>query len=322
MTFNQIELDVFRRLNYADSPASAVKTRIDGFINQRHRRILSMPGLSRLRDDTLPLTTIANTATYAMGPAVSRIKAIFDAATNQTRLTERTLSWVRTVDPGSNPGTPEAWIPLSLRQVQTQPSAATGLWAVSTSASDTQNVFIETVRTGGYPHQSSATALTGTTRVQIGTLTDHIEIDKFYVSAAAAGAISLYDAAAQGNELARIPIGGTYGRYLTIRLWPTPSSAWTFSVDYTRELYDMVNATDEPLLPPDFHYLLAVGARIDEYEKLDDDRAVKAQGEWDRGIARLQNYVLNSPDYIIVPGGASQVKESNLGSWYPAGSGW
>lgn len=319
MNLNAIELDVTRRLNYSDVPPPAVKSRLDGFVNQRHRQILAMPGMQRLRDDSITFASVASQATYAMGPAVSRINTIYDGTTNQLKLEERTIQWLRRVDPRlASAGTPEAWIPLSIKQTQAQP-ATTGLWAVSTSASDTQQVFVESVRTGGYGNVSAAVTLTGTSRVQIGTLTDHISVEKFYLSTPAVGAVSLYDAVTSGNLLATIPIGSTYARYLTIQLWPTPSGVVTYTVDYTREIADMVNASDEPLLPPDFHYLLSVGVRLDEYEKLDDDRRQLMQDQWDKGIKRLQHYVINNADYLVIPGESRRPRLSNLGPGFPAG---
>lgn len=321
MTLNQIQLDVYRRTNNSDSPATAVSTRITSFINQRHRQILAMPGMERLRDDNLTFATVASTKTYAMGPAVSRIKAIYDGTTNQLKLAERTLQWLRTADPrNTTTGTPEAWVPLSIKQVQAQPAAACTLHAISTSSSDNSGVtiYVEYTRTGGYRGSATKT-LNGIADVTVTTDTDVIEVDKVYLSAAAVGTVTLLDGLA-GNVLATIAKGQTYGRYLWIQLWPTPAAAVTFNVDYTREIADMANANDEPLLPPDFHYLLSVGARLDEYEKLNDPRIAIVQNQWDRGIKRLQHYVINSPDYVIVPGGASRPGFSNLGANYPAGS--
>jgi hypothetical protein len=320
VTFNEIQLDVNRRLNFNDSPAAAVTTRLNTFINQRHRQILSMPGIDRLRDDNTTFASVASQATYAMGPSISRIKTIYDGTTNQMKLVERTLQWLRTADPRlASTGTPEAWIPLSIKQVQAQPAAACNLHVISTSASDTGTCYVEYTRTGNYRSSASAT-MTGSVDKALTTTTDVIRADKFYLSAVAVGTVTLLDAAG-GTVLATIPPGQSYGRYIWMQLWPTPSGVVTYNVDYTREIYDMANAFDEPLLPPDFHYLLSVGARIDEYEKMDDDRRKLAYGEWQLGISRLRNYLINSPDYVIVPGGRTQ-SASNLGPYYPAGSGW
>lgn len=322
VTFNQLQLDLNRRLNYQDAPAAAVQNRLNGFLNQRHRQILAMPGIDRLRDDNTSFATTASKATYAMGPAVSRIKAIYDGTTNQLKLTERTVQWLRTMDPRlSAMGTPEAWIPLSIKQVQAQPVAACDLHVISTSASDGAGTtcFVEYTRTGGYRGTASH-ALNGITDVALTSTGDVIEVDKVYLSAAAVGTVTLLDGLA-GNVLTTIPIGQTYGRYLWIQLWPMPSSVWTFNVDYTREINDMSNSTDEPLLPPDFHYLLSLGARIDEYEKMQDARANGLVPYWEKGISRLRNYVINSAEYLIVPGGQNRVQWNNLGGQYPSG-GW
>lgn len=323
MNLSDIQTDIYRRCKYSDTPAASVTNRINGFINQRHRQILSMPGIARLRDDNITFASVASQKYYAMGPAISRIKTIYDGTTNQRKLEERTLSWIRLMDPRNSAlGTPEAWIPISLKQVQTQPAAACTLHAISSSASDGASVtlYVEYIRTGGY-RVSKSHALNGITDVTVSTDADVIEVDKCYLSAAAVGTVTLLDGLA-GNVLATINPGQTYGRFLWIQLWPTPSSVWTYNVDFTREIFDMSNATDEPLLPPDFHFLVALGARIDEYEQLGDSRLATAKADWALGISRLKDYVTNSPDYLIVPGGQQRVNWSNLGSMYPAGSGW
>lgn len=322
VTFNEILADLYRRLNFDSAPATTVSTRLKAFTNQRHRQILTMPGMEQLRDSPVPMTfaSVASQATYALGPNVARIKDIYDGNTNQLKLTERSLQWLRTMDPRStSTGTPESWIPMSFAQVQTQPSAATGLYVKSTSASDgaSTTAYIETTRTGGY-RASSSVAMGGVTGTLIGTLTDHIAVEKFYLSVAAVGTVTLETAASGGTVLATIPIGQTMGRYRIIQLWPIPSSVWTYSVDFTREIADMVNATDEPLLPSDFHYLLSLGARIDEYEKMDDDRRVPLLRDWKTGTDALKNFVINNPDYFFVPGGRVSLG-SNLGGMYPAG---
>lgn len=322
VTFSEISADVYRRLNFDTTPATAVQTRIKAFINQRHRQILAIPGMELLRDAPKPMTfaSVASQSTYAMGPNVARIKDIYDGTTNQLKLTERSVQWLRTMDPRStNTGTPESWIPITTAQVQTQPSAATGVYVKSTSASDgaSTTAYIETARTGGY-RASASVAMNGVTGTLIGSQTDHIEVDKFYLSAVAVGTVTLETAASGGTVLATIPPGQSYARFLIIQLWPIPSAVVTYSVDFTREIADMVNATDEPLLPSDFHPLLSTGARIDEYEKMDDDRRTALLRDWKVGTDALKNFVINGPDYLIVPGG-SNAQGSNLGGMYPAG---
>jgi hypothetical protein len=94
------------------------------------------------------------------------------------------LEDVLQADPGlTSTGSSDRYINRGWQQVAVQPAAATGLWAVSSSASDTtQSIKVETVRTGGLS-SSAAVTLNGTTRVQVAALTDHIEVTKFYSSA-------------------------------------------------------------------------------------------------------------------------------------------
>lgn len=219
-------------------------------------------------------------------------------------------------------GYPLRYAVVGYQPVSRQPSAATGLWAVSSAAGDTtQHAFVESLTTGAYPNQtiSGGTALNGTTRVQIGTLTSHVEVTKFYLDAPGVGSISLYDAVTAGNELARIPIGLTTARYLGVAWHPVQTADVTLYADVTRAVFDLVNGTDEPMLPPDFHYVVTLGARMKEYEVLDDARVAQARADYVKGQNALRSWVLNDGDRIAslrpVP-----VGWSSLGAMYPAGS--
>ena len=321
MTLTQLLADCYRRLNHPTSPPSAVTTRLTAFLNDAHRQILTRPGMERLRDDVMTFASVANQARYGLPPNIARIKSITDR-TNDLRLALRTLDTLRSEDPGlTASGTPDGYVPISYQPVAVQPSAATGIWAVSSSASDTAGptVSIDTFTTGGYRHTPSATALTGTSRVQLGSRTDIIEITKFILSASCVGYISLYDAATNGNELARIEPGKTAGRYVGIQLDPVPSAAITYYVDYTRVIPDLSAATDEPLLPEDFHWVLVAMACRMEYAKTDDTRYAQMVAEEERGVRALRSWVLYPPDFRAVSG-VEETDRSNLGSWYPSGT--
>lgn len=319
MTFAEIQLAIYRALNQGDTPAAGVIARVKQSINSVHRDVLARPGMELLRDDTFTFASVAAQARYGLSSNIAFIKAVSER-TNQWRLEARSLSWLRTQDPGLvASGNPSIYVPIGWMQVQIQPPAATGLWAVSSAAGDTtQDVFTESFRTGGYL-QKNTTRLTGTTRVLIGTSADHVEVDKFYLSAVGVGTISLFDASSGGNELARIAIGQLNAHYYGIQLWPTPGAAVTYYVDYTRQIVDMVNDTDEPLLPLDFHDLIADGVKVKEYEKADDTRLSVAKSSFDRRIGDLQYRILNPADYKPVRG-ADRLGYSNLGGWYPSGT--
>lgn len=315
MNLSSILADLYRRLDYTSTPPAAITTRLTAFVNTTHRQILTTPGMDTLRDDVLTFASVLNQVRYGLPPAISRIEAITDRTT-QLKLRQIALSDIRAMDPGLvQTGPSDAYVNHGYQQVQTQPSAATGLWAVSSAAGDTtQSVKVESVRTGGYQY-SGAVTLTGTSRVAVGTFTDHLEVDKFYLSAVGVGTISLFDAVTAGNELARIAIGGTYARYLAIQLYPTPASAITYYVDYVREILDMVNATDEPLLPQDFHYLLIEGALLKEWTKLDDTRRSVAQTDYTKGLNAMKYFVNCPPDFL--PSRRGQMRErSRFGAYF------
>lgn len=316
MNLTAMLADLYRRLDYTATPPGTITTRLTSFVNTTHRQILGTPGLDTMRDDTLTFASVTTQAVYGLPPAISRIEAITDRTT-MLKLTQRALSEIRASDPGLvQTGPADQYVNRGYQQVQLQPTAATGLWVVSSSAADvTQSVKIESVRTGGYAYSGAAT-LNGTTRVAVGAFTDHVEVTKCYLSATGAGFVSLFDAAAAGNELARIAIGGTYARYLGIQLYPTPNSAITYFVDYVRSIADIVNGTDEPLLPEDFHWLLVEGALIKEWTKLDDSRRTAAQQDYTRGLSALK-YFVNCPADLLPSRGAQTAGRSRFGAYFP-----
>lgn len=325
MTLSAMLATLYRRTNYASSPASEITTLFTDYIAETLQEVISEPGIGEYVTEHIPPITFASVASqaqYTVPSTVSRIDSISERTNNLT-LEMRTREWYRVTEPNPtiNTGTPSVWVPFGYQAVASQPAAATGLWVVSTSAGDVQNAFIETVRTGGYPRVEAATAVTGVTRKALGTpLTDHIEVTKFYLSTVAIGTVSLYDAATLGNELARIPVGQTFSRYLGFALWPTPAAAITYYVDGENALPDMANATDEPPFPSRFHRILIDGSLWRYWDKKDDERAVLARKKYERGIKQLRYYVTCPPDFLPARGG-EVMGRSRFGGSYPVTKG-
>lgn len=323
MTFADLLSDVYRRTRYSSSPASDVVTRIKALCNETQQELAEDPRLASLLRGTTTFATTASQAAYGLPPNIGRLTKIRDTS-NRWALRQESLDWYRTVwTDTTDEGTPDRYVLLGPKPVKLQPSAATGVWAVSSSGSDTAiTASLEAIRTGGYVHQPSATTLTGTSRVQLGSQTDYEEITDFYLSAAPVGDVSLYDAASNGNVLAVIPKGQTRATYPWIAFVPTPSASITYALDYERIVTDLVNNTDEPYwLPAQFHRLIGLGARKKEYEFQADDRLVVAADEYDKTLRLLLAYVNAPPDAVLVPGGR-RFGRSDLGSQYPAGTIW
>jgi hypothetical protein len=133
--------------------------------------------------------------------------------------------------------------------------------------------------------------MTGATAVAFSPTTV-IDITKFYLSAAAVGTVTLHEDAEGGTTLATIRAGATNSRYRRIALVPTPSAAVTYTIDYERNIADLVNGTDEPVLPEKFHYLLGIGGRMKEYEKIKDlSRWTLAKQEYESGLKKLKFWI-------------------------------
>lgn len=291
MTFQGLKQDAFARLSFASSPASEVDTRIGRYVNRWHRKILSMPCFRSFRRVQVTQASVADTFDY--GIALAELYYITER-TNDIRLRKRTEDWWRKTypDPTADTGTPGYWVPLGYTRTQRRPSDASELFVISTSGSDTGTAYVEAIRSGGYPRSLSVT-MTGVTGVSLSTaITDIVDVVGFYVSAAAAGTITLREDSGTGTVLSTIPIGASYPRFLRYALAPTPSAAITYYLDGLADIVDMAQTTDRPLTPEDFHDLLVDGAVHDEWvTKGRRMEARELRGEIERRIQDLRAWV-------------------------------
>lgn len=318
MTLNSIQLAIYRRCNYADTPAADVVTRILQWINIWHQRILAKPGMEDIRDSLLTFASVAGQTTYAMPQGITRIDDIFEAITPRS-LKLGSISWIRQYDPQLlATGVPEVYAAVSGSQVTQNPVVASGVWVVSTNAADvTQIAHLDGLRTGGYRSGDQYATLNGTTRVAIGAFTDFIDLHKAFITAAGQGDISFFDAAVAGNELARISAGRTSQKQYVIQLWPKPTTTITYQVDCKRVVDDMTVPTDVPTLPAEFHWLLVEAGSFEEWTRKSDPRATQAMTQLTDGIKDLRNWATNLPDYKPKSGERFD-RPSRLGGQYPA----
>lgn len=316
MTLREIIDAVLEEVGYSSTGASQdVRVRLRRRVNEHHRRLLSMPTLSRLLRDSYSTTfaSVSGTATYGLPPSIGRINAIYEG-TNDIKLVQRSLTWLREEDAGlSSTGTPEAYIPLGVGPVKSQPSTASTVVAVSTDASDTDISLMFDYLDASGVRTKTPTTLSGTTPVTLATGVS--EILGVTLAPEARGTVSL---SINTVEIASIPIGASSSRYLRVQLWPTPTAAITYTVDATRDSTDMVEDNEEPLLPRDFHYLLVLGAVADEMLMRDDTRYEAKRLDMEQGKRDLNHWVWNNADYL--PAGGPSARPSRLGGWFPAGS--
>ncbi len=328
MNLSALLVDLYGDLRYTSTPPAATIARLTRYLNRTQRELLSLPGLSRLRDDTLPIVTTANQAQCGLPQVVARLQAIVDR-TNNYRLLQVPLSELRSSDPSQTflGGPPVRYAVVGERHVQQQPAAACELFVdigTSTYTASTILVYVEGIRSDG-----SLVTITKTLNVTLPTQslatteTAIIAVTKFYLKATSVPttpqATILRSVSGVGTELARIGVGQTNARYLTVEWSPIPTGASTFYADVTRHINELVEANDEPFLPPDLHYVLTLGARAKEYEYLDDARKASALAEYRAGQIALKSWILNDGDRIA---SLRPIRRgfSSLGPMYPAGS--
>ena len=162
--------------------------------------------------------------------------------------------------------------------------------------------------------------MTGTTAVSLSaSITSFLDITDFYLSVAAVGTVTLHEDATGGTELARITLGALRPRYYGFYLYPTPSAAVTYYVDYVREVVDLVNNTDEPPLPTNLHPMLVAFVVAREFElKGDQDRYMIAASRYQKWMNRLKSQTQALADDLPVMGGGRRTEYSRLGGYYPA----
>jgi hypothetical protein len=331
MTLNDIELDVYRRLDYADTPPPSVKNRIDGFINQRHRQLLASDRMRPLRLATTTLTSIPLRSSYGLPFGCARVSRVTDQD-NDVLLGTQTYEWVRehAPNPQDTTGTPTHWIPLGFSPVATRPSTA-ALWMASLDDPPGTAITFTLVLVGDYNGRPGQTVTVSpvmsspdpTVRNPITLPVGFTPSDivRFSADTVLAGSVAIFDTGTQGtgNLISQISAGQTKARYYRVGLYPVPSAAILYWIDYEREIRDLTAPLDEPLLPVDFHDLIAVLARMDEYEFKSDDRWQATRDIADERTKQLRSWVENHDAYRFhaIPVAPTT---SRLGPWFPSGT--
>jgi hypothetical protein len=97
-------------------------------------------------------------------------------------------------------------------------------------------------------------------------------------------------------------------------LYPTPTDVITYLADTELYLSDLAADGSSPvLIPDDFHFLLELGATMDEFVKTDDGRYTTVKAEYEAGLRDLRYRLARQR--ASAPGPKAM---SSLGSWFPA----
>lgn len=316
MILSEIRAACYQRLGWDASPEQDITTRVDQFINDTIKEVLSdrqCAKLRRLKD--VSFSTVASLP-CALPQAATRIHSIIDR-TNRRLLDEVPDGWIEARDPSRAFTTtaPVAYAITGYSQpVVRQPAASGQMTVRSTSASDTtQTAYIEVMTEDGYIRTASVT-LTGTVAANLGPA-DTLKVLNFSLSAVGVGEVYLSDASA--NELSRIGVGKLRARSTVIELYPTPASAFMLYADITVQVTPLTVATDDCVIPEEFQEVIVHGVRLREYQKREKfDLAAGCRADFRKVLAKLQMHcvTLTALDDTSRPG------YSQLGPMYPSGS--
>lgn len=321
MTLLEMLEEGYDECAFRSTPATQIQTRFKRWINRGLEVVLSVPGRTKLREVIgLSFATVASTKYYGLPAVFERIDRVY-TTTDPRVMALRDQEWVRANDPSDvSSGAPWVRVECGIKPVGRQP-ASSGVWAVSSEAADTGAVKYRGILANGQMAAAGSTALSGTTRVQLGTLTTYVEIVQFNLAAAQTGTVELYDAAVSGNLLARIPIGDRSARYHINRLWPTPSAVETVYVDGQIEIPKLVNDTDTPPLPLSFHDLPVLYATARHWKKQGDRKRFDiVMAEFSERNAQLTAMLDYPADWRGMTGqdDAESARWNNLGGSFPA----
>jgi hypothetical protein len=121
----------------------------------------------------------------------------------------------------------------------------------------------------------------------------------------------------QGTPTHFVDAGYNSSRQPQFYLWPTPSSAITYTCDVLNAITDLSADADLPVLPDDFHDILVTAGVIPEYRRLDDPRLMDARNELRERLGDLAYWLAETAS-----GSTNSTEESpsRLGAWFPAGT--
>jgi hypothetical protein len=318
MTFAELADDALDALGYSltSGTQSEARTRIKRGINTWHRRLLTQPGFARLlRDFEETLTTTTGQAVYGFAEPMGRLNGVYDI-TNRWSLRLRDLSWLRYQSSAMNTsGTPSAYIPKGWFPVANHPSSADKVYAVS-SGSDTTQIGWDFLLSNGQ-RSTGVTALNGTTAVQLGTASTIVQVLGLTYQGPSTGlTITFTQTSGAGATLGVIQPGRTKARYFQVQLWPTPSASLTYTCDFTGELRNLESDQDEPQLPPDYHFMLSLGAQCEELKRRDDSRYSLVRSDLAEAEKSLNRWLWDLP----TPPRRDFDRPSRLGAWFPSGT--
>lgn len=210
-------------------------------------------------DTTITFSSVAAQRTYYIDTEFNQILSLTDT-TNDLELVSATEGEIIEVDPDfSDSGTSYNYSITGMSWVSGQPSSASVITVVSSSASDTtQKVRINGLDGNGV-EITELLSLNGTSDV-VGSIS-FSEIRQMVKDTSTVGIMTATSNAA-AVTIVRIPAHLLAKQYQPINLFPIPSGVSVYSVRGMRRPRQMFNTQDYPDLPASYHELVLIGGAI------------------------------------------------------------
>lgn len=242
------------------------------------------------------ITTVSGTRSYYLRDLLPGSLVMLVNETDEQEIYEKDEQTLVRMDYGrSDGGTPTYFSCTGTKQYQGQPSAASTIRVVSSSASDTA----EKVRVRGVVSSAEnyeLLSLNGTTNVD-GSLS-FSQVRGISKDSVTAGKITVTDTTG-GTTLAVLPRARQSVDYLEINMTPVPDSVLTLGMFGYRRPMDLVNSEDVPELPEMFHelYVLGMQQRAHEY-LLDFQRANELKLILDSRLQDISNRMSSNAGHV------------------------
>jgi hypothetical protein len=92
----------------------------------------------------------------------------------------------------------------------------------------------------------------------------------------------------------------------TLELYPKPEAVYTLVIDGLLAGADLVDDTDVPGFPEDFHDILIFGAMADEYDHFDKpEQAMKQESKFEKRLRDLRYFLAKSTYLTRIQGGSN-----------------
>ncbi len=301
LTFLDLQNRVYRWIDEANtsgsgSPASTTTFNVKDAINASHRRICakrSWPWMQWPRTESI--VTVANVKAYALKPEARKVLTLWDQLRRGYIPIMPRRSWPdNAVDLTATDVTPYGALWGATWPVSVQPTAATVLTLVSTSASDLSvTVQLEGLDTSG-DLQVETVAMSGTTPVS--SVNTYLFVTGVSKIGTWIGTLSV-----KYGSTTAVSLGPTtYGKqYPTVEFVESPLSGNTYTYTFERTPRILVNDYDLPHTPYPFSEIHVYDALLD-WTTYNTELGQKEQQLWKARYDDLYDQMETASDAEIV----------------------